>query len=127
MDALSDVLNTIHFKGTVYCHADFTAPWGLRFSAYVGHVGFLMVMRGGCLLQIEGQQASISMGAGDLVLSPIGVGYSIKDAPDSPVIDFSDAVTPQHKANKKLILGGGGSLSNLILGCFEFQTSAKTR
>ena len=122
MDALSDVLNTIHFKGTVYCHADLTAPWGLNFQSYPGHVGFLMLVRGGCLLEIEGQQA-ISMGAGDLVLSPMGKGYCIKDTAESDAVDFMEVITSNGTNNKKITWGGNGTKSSLIIGCFQFETS----
>jgi AraC-like DNA-binding protein len=125
VDALSDVLNTIHFKSTVYCHAELTAPWGVRMNSHPGHVGFLMVMRGGCLLEREGQSGYTSMAAGDLVLSPMGAAYSIKDAPVSPVVDLMSVITPEAAAKKKLVLGGGGTSTNLILGCSEFQTSGQ--
>jgi AraC-like DNA-binding protein len=125
VDALSDVLNTIHFKSTVYCHADLTAPWGLKLGSHPGHVGFMMLMRGGCLLELEGTPGYISMAAGDLVISPMGAAYSIKDAEVSPVVDLMCVLTPEAAAKKKISIGGGGTLTNMILGCFEFQTSTQ--
>jgi len=40
MDALSDVLKSVHFEGAVYLNAEFTAPWCVR-----GELGFASVRK----------------------------------------------------------------------------------
>jgi len=124
MDCLSDVLSTVHFTGTIYCQAEFSAPWGLRLGAYPGHTGFIMVVRGGCLLEVNGQ-TPISMGPGDLMLSLMATGYEIKDTAGSPVVNLEDVGKNCQGQNKQLTLGGGGTKTTLIMGCFEFQTVGK--
>lgn len=127
MDTLSDVLSTIHFQGIIYCQADLTAPWGLSLGAYPGHTGFLMVVRGGCFLKMHDQNEFIPLGPGDLLLSPMGCGYSILDAESTVPVDLIDVVEKTGKANQKIKWGGGGTLCNLIMGCFQFETSTNNQ
>jgi len=122
MDLLSDVLSTVHFKGTLYCQGEFTAPWGLEVGPYPGHNGFIMVVRGGALLEIAGQ-TPVSMAAGDLMLSRAGTGYAIRDSVNSPLISIDKAVASITHNSKILKFGGGGTPSILIMGCFEFETA----
>jgi AraC-like DNA-binding protein len=103
VDCLSDVLSTVHFKGTIYCQAEFTAPWGLSVGPYPGHAGFLMVVRGSCLI-------------------------AIKDAAGSTVQTLEEVIAQSCSGtlqNKQLKLGGGGTPATMIMGCFEFDTSAE--
>jgi AraC-like DNA-binding protein len=121
MDCLSDALSTVHFKSTIYCQAEFTSPWGLQLDAYPGHTGFLMLVRGGCLLDIPGR-SPLSMAAGDLLLNRMTTGYTMKDAPQSPVIGLTEAMIDADRRGKSLKLGGGGAPTTAIMGCFEFET-----
>ncbi|MBS2007765.1 MAG: AraC family transcriptional regulator [Cyanobacteria bacterium SZAS TMP-1] len=124
MDCLSDVLSTVHFTSTVYCQAEFSAPWGLQLDAYPGHTGFLMVVRGGCILYLDGQ-APLAMGPGDLMMSPMGSGFTIMDAPGSPLVNLQEVVGDCGSHSKQLKMGGGGTQTTMIMGCFEFETSGK--
>ena len=126
MDALSDVLSTVHFKGTIFCQAEFTAPWGLSSGNFPGHTGFLMMVRGSCLMEVPGKPA-LALAAGDLLLAPKGHGYTIKDAESSTAITMEDAFNQfctGSSQNKQIKLGGGGTAATIIMGCFEFDTSA---
>jgi AraC family transcriptional regulator, alkane utilization regulator len=130
MDCLSDVLSTVHFKGTIFCQADFTSPWGLKVGPYATHTGFLMMIRGGCRLEITGQKP-IFMGPGDLVLTQMSNSYTIKDQESSAAIDLNDAMekskgssgTGAKAEGKHLKLGGGGAPTSMVMGCFEFDTN----
>jgi AraC-like DNA-binding protein len=93
-------------------------------GAYPGHTGFLMVVRGGCLLEIPGKDP-ISMASGDLVLKRGESGYTIKDHASSPAVSLFDLMTEENRASKLVIHGGGGAQTQLVMGCFEFETSAK--
>ncbi|MBU6454318.1 MAG: AraC family transcriptional regulator [Cyanobacteria bacterium REEB67] len=130
MDCLSDVLSTVHFKGTIFCQADFTSPWGLQVGPYPTHTGFLMMIRGGCRLEILGQEP-IFMGPGDLVLTHMSNSYTIQDQESSAVIGLQEAMEksaclPEDAAKprgKYLKLGGGGAPTSMVMGCFEFDTN----
>jgi AraC-like DNA-binding protein len=127
MDCLSDVLSTVHFKGTIYCQAEFTAPWGLSVGPYPGHTGFLMMVRGSCLIEVTGQ-TPFTLASGDLFLTPLGNGYTIKDAADSPAQSLEEVIALScsgNRQNKQLKFGGGGTPATMIMGCFEFDTNAE--
>src|ERR1700733_12699567 len=79
MDALSDVLKSVHLEGAVYVNAEFTAPWCV--SAKFGlasvrarltradHVVFFHYLtEGSCKVRLEESLETMDVSAGDLVL-----------------------------------------------------------
>ena len=81
MDALSDVLRVAHLTGGVFLHAEFFAPWciGTRvapehcapFLATASHlIIFHYVVEGELHIQVEGQDESLVIEAGEVVLLP---------------------------------------------------------
>jgi AraC-like DNA-binding protein len=126
MDLLADALSTIQFKGTVYCQADFTAPWGVQWEGRQSRAGFFMVVRGGCYMQFGSTQTSIALAPGDFVMSPRALGYVLRDTVDSKLIRFDDllaALGLHQEADHRVIQhGGGGSQTKLIMGCFDLDT-----
>lgn len=118
MDTLSDVLSSVRFQGAMYGLFECTAPWGIRLPAMHGHVRVFMVVRGGCLIQFEGERAPISLAAGELVLSRKDVAAEFKDAPDSPVLPIQQVCSAMPSRGRAVKLGGGGASSSLMLGCF---------
>lgn len=118
MDTLSDVLSSVRFQGAMYGLLECTAPWGVRLPAAQGHVGLFMVVRGGCLVQFEGEEETISLAAGELVLSRKDVGAELKDAPNSVVLPIEQVSSAMPARGRVLELGGGGASSSLMAGCF---------
>ncbi len=118
MDTLSDVLNSIRFQGAMYGLIECTAPWGIRVPAAQGHIRLFMVVRGGCLLQLEGDQEPISLAAGELVLARKDGTAEFKDAPSSLVLPIEQISNAMPARGRVLKLGGGGASSSLMVGCF---------
>jgi AraC-like DNA-binding protein len=118
MDTLSDVLNSVRFQGAMYGLIECTAPWGIQFPGTPGHIGLFMVVRGGCLIQFEGEKEPISLAAGELVLSRKNVAAEFKDAPSSPVLPIEQIASAMPDRGRVLTLGGGGASSSLMVGCF---------
>src|SRR5471032_3344444 len=111
MDLLADVLSTIQFKGTVYCQAEFTAPWGVQWEGRPARAGFFMVVRGGCYLQFGGAKTTVALAPGDFVMSPRALGYILRDAEGSTVTRFDDvldALGLDLQAGHRVIEHGGG-------------------
>jgi AraC family transcriptional regulator, alkane utilization regulator len=125
MDLLSDVLSSVHLKGTIYCQSELTAPWGLKFDGTQGHAGFFMVIRGGCYLEMDGVPGAITLAPGDLVMSPRCKGYSLRDALNSAITPLMEVVADLPATNKILKFGGGGTLTTLVMGCFQFESGTK--
>jgi AraC family transcriptional regulator, alkane utilization regulator len=125
MDLLSDVLSSVHLKGTIYCQSELTAPWGLKFDGMQGHAGFFMVIRGGCYLEMDGVPGAITLAPGDLVMSPRCKGYSLRDSLNSAITPLMEVVADLPATNKILKFGGGGTLTTLVMGCFQFESGTK--
>jgi len=125
VDSLSDVLNRTRFKGTVYCVSEFTAPWGLRMPGHEGHAAFLVVLRGGCLISVDGSRESISLSGGELLMLPHGAGYAIQDRPSSRLTPIEKIMAGPPARGEIVRFGGGGALTSLMMGCFEFDTRTK--
>lgn len=127
MDSLSDVLNRVRLKGTIYCVSEFTAPWGIRLPGHPGHPGhsaFLMMLRGGCLASVDGAPEPFSLAGGELILLPHGAGCIIQDRPDSHVTPIEQIIAAPPGKSDVVRFGGGGALTSLLMGCFEFDTRA---
>ena len=81
MDALSNVLKSIHLEGAVYLNGDFTAPWCIRGECNVPsvrdrlrdaeHVFFFhLVTVGACRAKLDDWPETVEAHAGDVILIP---------------------------------------------------------
>lgn len=81
MDALSDVLKSVHLEGAVYLNAEFTAPWCIRGELGLAsvrkrlegaeHVSFFhFLTEGECKVRLLESKEVLEAKAGDLVLFP---------------------------------------------------------
>ncbi len=81
MDALSDVLKSVHLEGAVYLNAEFTAPWCIRGELGLAsvrkrlegaeHVAFFhFLTEGECRVRLLERKEVLEVRAGDLVLFP---------------------------------------------------------
>jgi len=121
MDALNEVLRTLHLKSTVSCRSELSAPWGLRVPHFPGHAGFSVVARGSCWLEMDGQKKQIALAGGDFVMFPHGTAHAMRDLPGTPTVDIETLLRSHTSSHKSLSYGGGGALTTLVCGCFEFE------
>ena len=82
MDALSEVLETVHLESVVCRRVELSAPWGLQFGSYDGAV-FFVVSRGSCWLEAESVDSSLPLATGDFVVLPRGQKHILRDDPNS--------------------------------------------
>src|SRR5215472_8084759 len=68
-DVLTDLLQSIHMRRTLYCRASMSAPWGFRVSQREV-ASFHIVPGGACWLTIEGFDRPVQVSEGDLVILP---------------------------------------------------------
>jgi cupin len=122
MDCLNEVLKTLHLKSSVSCRSELSAPWGVQFPHFPGHAGFSVVARGSCWLEMEGEKKQIALAGGDFVMFPHGSAHVMRDAPGRRAINVQTLLKSHDAAgSKSLSYGGGGALTTLVCGCFEFE------
>ena len=130
MDALSDVLKSVHLEGAVYLNAEFTAPWCVRGElgfasvrkrlAGAEHVAFFhFLTEGACKVRLAGNQQALEARAGDLILLPQEgkhlMGTDLQLAP----MEGDATVNPPPTADADLFhmrYGGGGAPTRFICG-----------
>jgi AraC-like DNA-binding protein len=130
MDALSDVLKSVHLEGAVYLNAEFTAPWcvsakfGLatvraRLASADHLVFFHYLTEGKCKVRLDDGSDTLAASAGDLVLflneDRHLLGSDLQLAPveaarliDADVAAKGDLIQLRH--------GGGGAATRFVCG-----------
>src|SRR4051812_2354562 len=122
MDVLSDVLNAVRLRSTVFAQTELPSPWGIRAEARE-HFAFHIVSRGRCWLEVDGS-APIQVGAGDVVVLAPGRGHTLRDAPGSTARSFQELMAagvfvPLSQRNSQAT---DGAATHLVCGCFHFET-----
>ncbi len=84
-----------------------------------------MLLRGNCLLTFEGMPEPFSLAGGELIISPRGVGCTLQDSLSSPILPLEQVSTAPPPRGATFKFGGGGALTSLVMGCFEFDSVGK--
>jgi AraC-like DNA-binding protein len=89
---------------------------------------FHLISRGSCWLGVEGEDAQVPLGAGDLVLLPTGRRHWLRDEPQTPVPELEDILDANPlDRHMRLRLGGGGgggdgdASTSMLCGWFELN------
>ncbi|MGY1735446.1 AraC family transcriptional regulator [Geodermatophilus sp. SYSU D00684] len=119
VDPLGGVLADLRIRGTFYCRAEATAPWGLEMPALAGCMSFHAVTQGSCLLEVDGERHEL--GVGDLALVPHGRGHLLRSGHGSPVAGRADLLPQRYLGDhySVLRLDGGGSPAAMVCGVVE--------
>ncbi len=123
LDLLSDILTRLSLKGTLYFRTSFTEPWGIRVPAYEDCARFHYVHRGECVVRVEGQEKSIRLAKGDLVLIPHGAAHVLNCRHSGPeeVLPLEDVIERSGYDGSGLLVYGGNDPdfeTQLICGHF---------
>jgi AraC-like DNA-binding protein len=137
MDALSDVLKSVHLEGAVYLNAEFTAPWCIRGElglagvrqrlAGAEHVAFFhFLTEGQCKVRLAEGGEVLDAAAGDLILFPREgrhlMGTDLRLAP----MESEASVTPSPDSDARLFHmrhGGGGTATRFVCGYLALSHS----
>ncbi len=126
MDALTDIMKSLHLGGSIYFRCELTAPWGMDIGQ-TPVAEFHVVTRGACWIKVRGEVEPICLHAGDLVVFPHGHAHLLLDAPDSEAIPSAVLIGNQTTENYgPVIYGQGGSPANILCGYFEFDRKSKS-
>jgi len=130
MDALSDVLKSVHLEGAVFLNAEFTAPWCVRgesgMEMHKHHLApaehmvfFHFLTEGRCKVRLNETGEVIEVNGGDLVLFPQDdrhvMGTDLQLAP----LGEEGTGTPDVAAEPDFIqirYGGGGASTRFVCG-----------
>jgi AraC-like DNA-binding protein len=117
---LSDVLETLRFRSTLFFRSSLAAPWGLSLEQEPA-ARFHISLTGSFFLgEIEKDQGSVEVGEMEIVMLPSGQGHWIADRPGRQL-------TPSKKAGEACELGSPffqqGSITNMVMcGVSRFDT-----
>ena len=126
VDALTDILKTVHLEGSLYYRSELTAPWGMSVPESTA-AQFHVVRRGRCYLSIPDEtREPLSMESGDLVLLSHGPRHALADSPATHPIPITDILSQVGRTfedcHMPLRYGGPGAETHLICGYFEFES-----
>lgn len=125
VDALTDILKTVHLKGSLYYRSELTAPWGMSVPASEA-AQFHVVRRGRCYLSMPDENREpLVLESGDLVLLSHGPRHDLVDSPSTKPLPILDILSHVGRTcadcHVPLKYGGSGAEAHLICGYFEFE------
>jgi AraC-like DNA-binding protein len=120
MDVLTDVLDTLRFRSTLYCRVELGAPWSLRFTP-TPVPSFHVIERGEGWLQIDGEARPLPLRGGDLVVLADGAGHLLADEPDQPPVVTIDLGRDAPASPELRCYAGDGGTTVLLCGLFDLE------
>ena len=119
-DVLGDILETLHFRGSVFFRSDLAAPWGMSLSE-MGIPRFHIMLSGECFVGSDAHDA-IKAEEADIIMLPNGDPHWIADRPGRELV-------PSSRAGKACELGNPlfqkGEITNrLMCGMVNFDQGA---
>ena len=116
MDPLSDVLELLGFRSSIYFQKNFCGNWKMS-VADTGFAQFHYIVRGTAVIEHDDQIEQLS--AGDLVVFPKGASHAVSDALDSPAISGQDVIARMHAGDEPFV--AGKPTTRMICGHFEYD------
>ena len=122
MDILTNILDTLRMEGSLYFRTELTSPWGVFVPPEPDVARFHIVVRGQCVLRVEGSDDSITMSNGDIIIIPHGAAHHISDSPDTPSRPLNEVLSEvEYTGSGPLVYGGGGFGCTLVCGQLKYD------
>ncbi|CAA0092461.1 RCS-specific HTH-type transcriptional activator RclR [BD1-7 clade bacterium] len=122
MDVLSDILRTMHLRGSIYFGSCFCAPWGLDIEQGE-KASFHIIERGQCWLRMDHLDEPVPLVGGDILILPHGSRHQISDQPDRPC-QPGTPIVERIIANENPFEGQHENFK-IICGYFKFKQDAQ--
>lgn len=123
MDAVAEILRSLRLASSVWCRAEFSAPWAVHTRGARGAIFHAVVSgrafgkRGDDQVELEG---------GDLVLFSRGDAHVMSDRPlRKPVPIRSLVAQGEDRCVGAIRHGGGGAQTVIICGAFDLEHGAR--
>jgi AraC-like DNA-binding protein len=120
-DVLTDVLQTLHLQGRVFCSSQLSAPWALSLPAS-DFAHFHVIERGGAWLRLTGEKQWHAAASGDLLIVPHGQGHVLSDSPHTKPVPMLRLLKGSQAARHLMQHGGGGAPTQMLCGSFRFES-----
>ncbi|NND04280.1 MAG: AraC family transcriptional regulator, partial [Acidimicrobiia bacterium] len=114
-DALTDILESVRMRGSVFSRASLHAPWGIE-SGDLGRGIFHAVVRGRAYVQLVAGGDPIVLERGDVVLMPFGHNHLLADEPARQTRLLRDLNSVDADGMGHLVVEGEGAHTSLICG-----------
>ena len=113
MDTISDILNLLNLRASVYFHSSFCGSWSID-GGNDYRATFHLIARGNCWLHMPEQNKVIALRGGDLIVFPRDIRHAISSSTESaePPTDASSAQQPLNQE----------PTTSLICGYFDFDS-----
>ncbi len=121
---INEALRFVQMSGIFYCPSNLTEPWGLTLPAMDNCMWFHVVTEGECTVEVDGSEPR-TVGTGDLILVPHGLGHRAwgkEEAPTPLVFDLPHEYFGEHYA--VMTHGGGGDPAHIVCGGIRFEHPA---
>lgn len=124
MDPLDDVFAAMRVQSALYARLQGRTPWGLSVAG--GDTArFGLVVRGHCLLEVEGEPGAIALREGDCWLLAHGTPYVLRDEANAPTVGCKSVVRDPHGGIVRLgPVGDGEPAATVVCGWFRFDAEA---
>jgi AraC-like DNA-binding protein len=121
MDALTEVLNSIRVRSTVYCPVEVGAPWGLYIEEE-NATSFCILVEGSALLEIEELKIRRRLKAGDFIIMTKKCACKLADSPQSEIINLQEWLQRHpRRPDGTYRVEGRGEITKFIGGTFAFE------
>jgi AraC-like DNA-binding protein len=117
-DGVSEALQALNVRSSVFCLSDLRAPWAFRVGG-ADVAKFHLVLAGAAWVTLQGRDP-MRVEAGDLIVLPHGQSHTISDEPGSPVVALEEILADYAPAEApRLRFGGSGAQTRLLCGGFS--------
>lgn len=106
MDVLSDILEVLQLRGTLYFRTAFASPWSVAVPAFGRAARFHLVVQGRCHVRV-GEARETVLQAGDMIIIPNGSSHVLSDAPDRAPTTLDDVLERTGYSGEGVLVFGG--------------------
>ncbi|MBY4946085.1 AraC family transcriptional regulator [Cupriavidus respiraculi] len=118
MDPLSEICATIHVRDALFARVEASAPWGVKSAGEPGFK-FVLLLKGSCILKMQGAPAPMVLNAGDVFITLDATPYEIYDSAGSSLLDCERLLASM--VGNTIAIGGHGPSATFLSGIFELD------